>query len=84
MKCVPGEVLRGVARIFQRGGDHTRSNNIVMAFSPQNIVGCLLEKRLRAGHLLERGGGGLVQMGRGSYLFVYLKMRGYIKFCNHF
>ena len=40
------------------GGGHTRSNNIVMAFSPQNIVGCLLKKRLRAGHLLEVGGGG--------------------------
>ena len=34
---------------------------------------------LGTGHLLE--GGGLVQMGRGSYLFVYLKMRGCIRFC---
>ena len=35
---------RGVARIFQRGGGggHTVSNNMVMAFSPRNIVGCLL------------------------------------------
>ena len=41
---------RGVARIFQRGG-HTGSNNIVMAFSPRNIAGCLLKKRLqRGGH----------------------------------
>ena len=37
------------------------------------------------------GGGGfglrvlmLVQIGSGSYLFVQLKMRGSIKFCNHF
>ena len=29
------------------------SNNIIMAFSPQNIVGCLLKKGL------QRGGGGL-------------------------
>ena len=39
---------RGVARIFQRGGGgegHTGSNNIVMAFSPRNIVGCLLKKK---------------------------------------
>ena len=34
---------RGVARIFQRGG-HTVSNIIVMAFSPRNIVACLLKK----------------------------------------
>ena len=44
---------RGVARIFQRGeaggGGHTGSNNIVMAFSPRNIVGCLLKKRLIKG-----------------------------------
>ena len=39
---------RGVARIFQRGG-HTGSNNIVMAFSPRNIVGCLLKKGLTKG-----------------------------------
>ena len=43
-------LLRGVARIFQRGG-HTVSNIIVMAFLPQNIVGCLLKKSL------QRGGG---------------------------
>ena len=39
-------LFRGVARIFQSGA-HTVSNNIVMAFSPRNIVGCL-----------QRGGGG--------------------------
>ena len=33
---------RGVTRIFQRGG-HSGSNNIVMAFPPRNIVGCLLK-----------------------------------------
>ena len=44
--------VRGVASIFQRGGGgHTGSNNIVMAFSPRNIVGCLLKKGLqRGGH----------------------------------
>ena len=45
-------VNRGVARIFQKGVDHTVSNIIVMAFSPRNIVGCLLKKGL------QRGGGG--------------------------
>ena len=29
------------------GGGHTVSNIIIMAFSPRNIVGCLLKKRLR-------------------------------------
>ena len=39
---------------FSKGrGDHTGSNNIVMAFSPRNIVGCLLKKGLH------RGGGGV-------------------------
>ena len=42
--------LRGVARIFQRGG-HTVSNIIAMAFSPRNIIGFLLKKGL------QRGGG---------------------------
>ena len=43
-------VPRGVARIFQRGGrGHTVSNIIVMAFSPRNVVGCLLKKRLTKG-----------------------------------
>ena len=41
--------FRSVARIFQRGVGHTGSNNIVMAFSPQNIVGCLLKKGLQRG-----------------------------------
>ena len=45
------EASRGVARIFQRGG-HTVSNIIVMAFSPWNIAGFLLKKRLT------KGGGG--------------------------
>ena len=40
--------LSSVARIFQRVG-HTGSNKIVMAFSPLNIVGCLLIKRLTKG-----------------------------------
>ena len=45
----PNESLsRGVARIFQRGG-HTGSNNIVMAFSPRNIVGRLLKKGIQRG-----------------------------------
>ena len=44
------QVLRGVARIFQRGR-HTVSNIIVMVFSPRNIVGCLLKKGFqRGGH----------------------------------
>ena len=33
---------------FSKGG-HTGSNNIVMAFSPRNIVGCLLKNRLTKG-----------------------------------
>ena len=43
--------LRGVARIFQRGGggSHTVSNIIVMAFSPRNIIGCFLKKGLQGG-----------------------------------
>ena len=38
---------RDVARIFQRGGGggHTVSNNMVMAFSPRNIVDCFLKKK---------------------------------------
>ena len=44
------DVDRGVARIFQRRG-HTVSNNMVMAFSPRNIVSCFLKKGLqRGGH----------------------------------
>ena len=45
---------RGVVRIFQRGV-HTVSNIIVVAFSPRNIVGCLLKKGLQRGW----GGGGV-------------------------
>ena len=41
-------VYRGVTRIFKRGG-HIVSNIIVMAFSPRNIVGCLLKKGLQRG-----------------------------------
>ena len=43
--------IRGVARIFQRGGGggHTVSNIIVMAFSSRNAVGCLLNKRFTKG-----------------------------------
>ena len=44
------ELFRSVARIFQRGGGgHTVSNIIVMAFSPRNIVGCLLKKKAYKG-----------------------------------
>ena len=39
---------RGVARIFQRGC-HTGSNNIVMAFSPRNILAILLKKKAYRG-----------------------------------
>ena len=31
------------------GGDHTVSHIIVMAFSPRNIIGCLLKKGLQRG-----------------------------------
>ena len=44
---------RGVARIFQKGVTlcQTLSDRGVMAFSPRNIVGCLLKKGLqRGGH----------------------------------
>ena len=43
---VSDDYLRGIARIFQKGGSHTVSNIIVMAFLPRNIVGCLLKKSL--------------------------------------
>ena len=34
---------QGRSQDFSKGGGgHTGSNNIVMAFSPRNIVGCLL------------------------------------------
>ena len=39
---------QGRSQDFSKGGGgHTGSNNIVMAFSPRNIVGCLLKKRLK-------------------------------------
>ena len=42
--------LQGRSQDFSKGGgDHTGSNNIVMTFSPRNIVGCLLKKRLTWG-----------------------------------
>ena len=47
--------LPGRSQDFSKGGGgrgHTGPNNIVMAFSPRNIVGCLLKKGL------QRGGGG--------------------------
>ena len=40
--------VQGRSQDFSKGG-HTGSNNIVMAFSPRNIVGCLLKKRLTKG-----------------------------------
>ena len=42
----------GRSQDFSKGG-HTVSNIIVMAFSPRNIVGCLLKKTFTKG-----GGGG--------------------------
>ena len=43
--------LEGRSQNFSKGGGggHTGSNIIVMAFSPRNIVGCLLKKRLTKG-----------------------------------
>ena len=43
--------LQGRSQDFSKGGGggHTGSNNIVMAFSPRKIVGCLLTKRLTKG-----------------------------------
>ena len=44
-------VGQGRSQDFSKGGDHTVSNIIVLAFSPRNIVGCLLKKGLqRGGH----------------------------------
>ena len=43
------------------GGGHTGSNNIIMAFSPRNIVGCLLKKSL------QRGGGSRAPQDPPSY-----------------
>ena len=36
----------GVQPGYFKGGGHTGSNNIVMEFLPQNIVGCLLKRGL--------------------------------------
>ena len=58
---MPGD-YRGVARIFQKGGGGWGSHNgfcgedIVMAFLPRNIAGCLLKKGLqRKGIMGTRG-----------------------------
>ena len=41
---------QGRSQDFSKGGGgHILSNIIVMAFSPRNIVGCLLKKRLTKG-----------------------------------
>ena len=40
---------QGRSQDFSKGGGVTVSNIIVMAFSPRNIVGCLLKKRLTKG-----------------------------------
>ena len=45
-----GEEDPARGRDFSKGGGgHTVSNNSVMAFSPRNIVGCLLKKGLERG-----------------------------------
>ena len=48
--------LQGHSQDFSKGGGgvHTGSNNTVMAFSPRNIVGCLLNNYKKA----YKGGGG--------------------------
>ena len=53
--------LQGCSQDFSKGG-HTGSNNIVMLFSPRNIVGCLLKKRLTKG-----GGGSRAPQDPPSY-----------------
>ena len=50
----PKHIIQGRSQGFPKGG-HTVSNNIVMAFSPRNIAGCLLKKRLT------KGGGGVTE-----------------------
>ena len=53
METTPVRIKQGRSQEFSRGvgggGGHTGSNNIVMAFSPRNIVGCLLKKDLQGG-----------------------------------
>ena len=44
--CKTGQ---GRSQDFSKGRGHTGSNNIVMAFSPWNIVGCCLKKGLQRG-----------------------------------
>ena len=44
------KTCQGRSQDFSKGG-HTVSNNIVMAFSPRNIVGCFLNP-------IQTGGGG--------------------------
>ena len=43
--------MQGRSQDFSKGGGggHTVSNIIVMAFSPRNIVGCLLKKKAYKG-----------------------------------
>ena len=42
--------LQGRSQDFSKGGGgHTVSNIIVIAFSPRNIIGCFLKKRLTKG-----------------------------------
>ena len=55
------------------GGGHTVSNIIVMAFSPRNIVGCLLKKGL------QRGGGGGVT-GTPGHFSLFSRLRQ-LKLC---
>ena len=40
---------QGRSQDFSKRGSHWAANDIVMAFSPRNIVGCLLKKRLSKG-----------------------------------
>ena len=47
----PPPGIQGHSQDFSKGGGHTVSNIIIMAFSPRNIVGGLLKKGLlRGGH----------------------------------
>ena len=52
MDCNSGSVgsrLQGRSQDFSKGWGHTVLNIIVMAFSPRNIIGCFLKKRLTKG-----------------------------------
>ena len=57
---------QGRSQDFSKGG-HTGSNNIVMTFSPRNIVGCLLKKRLTKG---EWGGHGHPRIPLATALWI--------------